>query len=170
MRNFLINLTDNKKDIFSGHINYGGVNSQGDKISFTNYYMELNGVPFFGISGEFHFSRYHRMFWEDEIIKMKMCGINIIATYIFWIHHEEEQGVFDWSDNKNLRYFIELCSKHGLYAIIRIGPFCHGECRNGGLPDWLFGRPFEIRSNDEEYLYYVRRLYNEIGNQVKDFL
>lgn len=46
MRNFLINLTDNKKDIFSGHINYGGVNSQGDKISFTNYYMELNGVPF----------------------------------------------------------------------------------------------------------------------------
>jgi hypothetical protein len=167
MRNFLINLTDNKKDIFSGHINYGGVNSQGDKISFTNYYMELNGVPFFGISGEFHFSRYHRMFWEDEIIKMKMCGINIIATYIFWIHHEEEQGVFDWSDNKNLRYFIELCSKHGLYAIIRIGPFCHGECRNGGLPDWLFGRPFEIRSNDEEYLYYVRRLYNEIGNQVK---
>jgi hypothetical protein len=170
MRNFFIDLTDNKKDIFSGHINFGGVNPQGDKISFTNYYMELNGEPFFGISGEFHFSRYNEMFWEDEIIKMKMCGINIVSTYIFWIHHEEEQGVFDWSGNRDLRHFIELCGKHGLYVIIRIGPFCHGECRNGGLPDWLFGRPFEIRSNDQEYLYYVRRLYNEIGRQVKGLL
>lgn len=170
MRSYLIDLTENKKDIFSGHISFGGVNGQGDKISFTNYYMELNGEPFFGISGEFHFSRYHEMFWEDEIIKMKMCGINIVSTYIFWIHHEEEQGVFDWNGRKNLRRFIELCGKHGLFAIIRIGPFAHGECRNGGLPDWLFGRPFELRSNDEEYLFYVRRFYNEIGEQVKGLL
>ncbi len=33
---------------------------------------------------------------------------------------------------------IELCGKHNMYAIIRIGPFCHGEVRNGGMPDWLY--------------------------------
>ena len=66
---------------------------------------------------------------------MKMCGINVISTYIFWIHHEEEEGVFDFSGRKNLRKFIELCQKHHINVILRIGPFDHGEVRNGGLPD-----------------------------------
>lgn len=52
-------------------------------------------------------------------------------------------------------------------VIVRIGPFCHGEIRNGGLPDWLFARPVEVRSNDVNYLKYVERLYNEIAVQLK---
>jgi hypothetical protein len=170
MRNYNINLADDTKEIYSGHIKLGGTNPKGDKINFTNYYMKVNDKPFFGICGEFHYSRYDERLWEDEIIKMKMCGINIIATYIFWIHHEEEQGMFDWAGSKNLRHFIELCGKHGIYVIVRIGPFDHGEVRNGGMPDWLFGRPFDVRSNDGEYLFYVKRLYNEIGKQVKGLL
>lgn len=46
-------------------------------------------------------------------------------------------------------------------------PFCHGEIRNGGLPDWLFAKPLEIRSNDANYLKYVKRLYEEIGRQLE---
>ena len=133
-----------------------------NQISFTNYYMEVNGRPYFAVSGEFHYSRYPYQLWEDELIKMKMSGVNIVSTYVFWNHHEEEEGVFDWSGNKNLRFFVDLCGKHGLYVIIRVGPFCHGEVRNGGIPDWLYGRPFDLRSNDEGYLSYVRRLYSEI--------
>jgi len=170
MKSYCIDLRTNPKSIYSNHINFGGLNNKGDTFSCSNYYLELNDKPFFGISGEFHFSRYDQAFWEKEILKMKMCGINIISTYIFWIHHEEEQGVFDWTGNKNLRHFIELCGKHNMYVIIRIGPFSHGEARNGGIPDWLFGRPFELRSNDEEYLYFVKRLYTEIGKQVKGLL
>lgn len=132
--------------------------------------MEKNGDPFFGISGEFHYSRYNCDKWEDEIIKMKMGGINIIPTYIFWNHHEEEQGLFVWDGNKDLRKFVGLCGKHGLGVILRIGPFAHGEARNGGIPDWLFGRPFDLRSNDQEYLSYVKRFYQEIGKQIQGFL
>lgn len=54
--------------------------------------------------------------------------------------------------------------------MLRIGPFAHGECRNGGLPDWLDGQPFSVRSNDERYLFYVQRLYAEIAQQVKGLL
>jgi len=132
--------------------------------------MTLNDKPFFGISGEFHYSRYNENLWEDEIIKMKNCGINIISTYVFWIHHEEREGEFDWTRNKNLRHFVELCGKHKLYVIIRIGPFSHGEVRNGGLPDWLFGQTFEVRSNNEDYLKYVRRFYSEISKQITGLL
>ena len=42
---------------------------------------------------------------------MKLGGINIIATYIFWIHHEEGEGVFNWEGDCNLRHFVDLCAK-----------------------------------------------------------
>lgn len=101
---------------------------------------------------------------------MKMCGINIISTYIFWIQHEEEEGVFDFSGRKNLRKFIELCQKHNIYVILRIGPFDHGEVRNGGLPNWLYGKSFEVRKLNDGFLYYVKRLYTEIAGQVQGLL
>ncbi|MFX3634788.1 MAG: beta-galactosidase [Candidatus Pristimantibacillus sp.] len=170
MKNYRITVKDDHKPIFRGHIKLGGTNPAGEQIGFSNYFMEKNGEPFFGICGEFHYIRYNEHKWEDEIVKMKMGGVNIIATYIFWNLHEEVEGVFEWGDNKDLRRFIELCAKHDLYVIIRIGPFDHGEIRNGGMPDWLFGRPFEVRSNDEDYLAYVSRLYDEIGKQVQGLL
>ena len=66
--------------------------------------------------------------------------------------------------------FVMLCGRLGLQAIVRVGPFAHGECRNGGIPDWLYGRPFAVRSNDERYLAYVRRLYGEIAQQIDGLL
>jgi hypothetical protein len=166
MAKYHICLKKVSKEISRGSLPLEGANPLGERIDFTNYYMEKNGHPFFGISGEFHYSRYPFLEWEDEIIKLKMAGINTLATYVFWNHHEEDEGVFCWDDDRNLRYFIELCAKHNLDVFLRVGPFCHGECRNGGFPDWLYGRPFELRSNDENYLFYVKRLYSEIAKQV----
>lgn len=159
-----------KKEFYSLGENFQGENPSGEQISFTNYYMKVDGKPFFGISGEFHFSRCHESRWEDEIIKMKMCGINVIATYVFWIHHEEEEGIFDFEGCRNLRKFIELCGKHGIYVILRIGPFDHGEVRNGGIPDWMYGKPFEVRKLSEGFLFYVRRLYGKISEQIQGLL
>ena len=126
----------------------------------------VDNNPIFGICGEFHFSRYNHTKWEDELLKMKMCGITIVPTYVIWNHHEEIKGEYDWTEDKSLRTFIQLCGKHGLHCILRIGPFAHGEVRNGGLPDWLYGEPCRVRSNDAKYIYYVERLYNEIGKQA----
>ncbi|MEK5466793.1 beta-galactosidase [Paenibacillus sp. FSL R7-0210] len=154
------------KKIYPSTLKLGGSNPQGDEIRFTNYYMERSGKPYFAICGEFHYSRYPEADWGSEIAKMKLSGINVVATYIFWNHHEEVEGAFEWAGNRNLRRFVELCRDNGLYVILRVGPFCHGEVRNGGLPDWLFGREFDVRSNDEGYLKYVNRLFKEIGNQA----
>ncbi len=167
---YSIQAADVSKSIHSGKLKLGGSNPQGDTISFTNYYMELNGAPYFAICGEMHYSRYPSEEWENEIIKMRMSGINTMASYIFWNHHEEVEGSFDWTGNRDLRKFVELCAKHGLYMILRVGPFCHGEARNGGLPDWLFGRSFEVRSNDEAYMGYVKKLYDEISKQAEGLM
>ena len=86
---------------------------------------------------------------------MKAGGIQIVSTYVFWIHHEEQEGKFNWTGNRDLRKFIELCGNLGLYAYPRIGPWCHGECRNGGFPDWIFSKGTP-RTDDPGYLHYVR--------------
>ncbi len=168
--NYTISIDVPEKKIIKGQLDLGGTNPDGDSIAVNNYYITCNGKPFFPIIGEFHFSRYPSHYWEESIKKIKAGGINVIATYVFWNLHERKEGVFDWSGNLNLRYFVELCEKNDMYLIVRMGPFCHGEIRNGGLPDWLYGRTFEVRSNDREYLAYVDRLYGEIGRQCEGLL
>lgn len=155
-----------EKNIYPLGEDFCGTSSDGTEISFTNYYMQKNGRPFFGVSGELHFSRMTDDRWEDELIKMKMAGINTVSTYVFWNHHEEEEGCFCFEGRRNLRKFVLLCQKHDLYVILRVGPFNHGEARNGGMPDWMYGKPFEVRSMNDGFMWYTRRLYTQIGKQV----
>ena len=154
------------KNIRRDHIRMGGTGPSGERIGLNNYFLERNGRPFFGVMGEIHFSRLDAACWEEEILKMKAGGVNVVSTYLFWNHHEESEGVFRWDGRRDVSTFLALCQQHGLYTVLRVGPFCHGEARNGGLPDWLFGQAYEVRSNDEGYLVRVRRLYGEIGRQI----
>jgi hypothetical protein len=120
--------------------------------------------------GEFQFSRYPASEWEDEILKMKASGVQIVSTYVFWIHIEEIEGHFDWTGQRSLRQFVELCKKHGMYVWARIGPWDHGECRNGGFPDWLLNTGCPLRQVDRVYLHYVSRFYDQIGDQLRGLL
>jgi len=163
-----INLKNPKhKNIYPLGENFIGKNPTGETIDFTNYYFRKNEKPMFGISGEFHFSRCEDSEWNDELSKMKQCGINIVSTYIFWNHHEETEGVFCFEGRRNVRRFIELCQKNDMLVIIRVGPFNHGEARNGGLPDWLYGKPFEVREMNDGFLNCTRMLYAKIAQQLK---
>lgn len=158
---------DKAKVIYNGHLNLGGISKDNKKIEFNSFYMSVDDIPVIPIMGEFHYCRYPHEQWEEAILTMKSGGITVIPTYVFWNIHEEKEGHFDWSGNKDLRKFIELCQKHDMKVVVRIGPFCHGEIRNGGLPDWLFARPIDVRSNDPDYLKYVKRLYTEISRQLE---
>ena len=155
------------KTIWSGHLEVGGTSPQGGSIEANSYYLMVDGKPVVPVLGEFHFSRYPAAQWEEEILKMKAGGVTILPTYIFWSLHEEEEGVFNWEGDRDLRRFVELCKKHDMPVIVRIGPFCHGEIRNGGFPDWLFAKPLDVRSNDPLYLHYVDRFYGEIAAQLE---
>lgn len=164
---YTLNLDVPEKEIKSNHLKLGGNNPHGGNIAVNSFYMSVDGEPSIPVMGEFHYSRYPAEQWEEQILKIKAGGVNVIPTYVFWNIHEEVQGQFDWTGNRNLRRFIELCQKCDVQTIVRVGPFCHGEIRNGGLPDWLFAQPLEIRSNDANYLHYVKILFNEIAAQLK---
>lgn len=148
---------------------FGGKSPNGHEVTVNSQYLILDGKPWLPVMGEFHYSRYPERYWEEQILKMKAGGVQVVATYVFWIHHEEIEGQFDWSGQRNLRHFIELCQKHGMFVSLRIGPWDHGEVRNGGFPDWLLKKG-ETRKNDPVYLSYVARFYDEIGKQVRGLM
>lgn len=154
------------KEIYPLGGKFSGTAPDGRELGFTNYYMTMNGRPFFGVCGEIHFSRVSPDQWEDTIVKAKMGGVNIIATYVFWNVHEEVEGRFRFDGRRDLRAFLELCWKHGLYVILRVGPFAHGEMRNGGFPDWLYGKPYESRNRNEGFLEAVRKYFAAIHGQT----
>jgi hypothetical protein len=148
-----------------------GVNRapNGAVLAVNSQYLTRDDKPWIPVMGEFHYSRYPQANWEEEILKMKASGVQIIATYVIWIHHEEIEGQFDWSGQRDLRKFAELCKKHDMLLYPRIGPWAHGEARNGGFPDWVLAKS-AVRSNDPVYLAEVRRFYSEIGRQLNGLL
>lgn len=159
-----------KPDIISNHLNLGGTDSKGNEIKVNSLYIEENGKPSMGIMGELHFERVPRIQWKTALETMKAGGIDIVATYIIWIYHEQEEGRLDWNGDNDLRAFISLAAEVGLKVCIRIGPWCHGEVRNGGFPDWLLKKPCSLRTNDEEYLKIVKAWYQSIAAQVRGLL
>lgn len=143
-------------------------NAGDDRIKVTNQMLMKDGKAWIPVMGEMHYSRVPCERWEENLQKMKAGGIDVVASYVFWIHHEEQKGEFVFSGNRDIRHFIELCHKTGLAFCLRIGPWAHGECRNGGFPDWLQNECSDIlRSRKEPYISYVRRYVNKIAEQVK---
>ena len=143
------------------------------KITYDPVSLLVDGKRWFPMMGEMHFSRYPARYWEEELCKMKAGGIDIVSLYVIWIHHEEIHGEFDFTGDRNLRLFLETVKKCGLYSILRIGPWAHGEARNGGFPDWLLKDSqeagYEVRTDAPQYLSHVRKFYEKTYEQAKGF-
>ena len=140
---------------------------QAQTISWDKYSLMVDGHRVCPVMGEVHYSRIPAAEWADEVRKMKEGGVTVIACYVFWNHIEETEGVFDWSGQRNLRQFLEVCQTEQLPVVLRVGPFCHGEARCGGIPDWMFAKGCKMRSEDPRFLKYVERLYRQIFTQVQ---
>lgn len=138
-----------------------------ETFGYTNKYLTKNNKPWFPVMGEFHYSRYPHEYWKESLNKMKAGGIQVVSTYNIWIHHEEIEGEYDFNVNKNLREFINEVKDAGLYLCLRIGPWVHAEVRNGGFPDWVLNKGFEVRTNDDEYFKIVEKFYSKLYEQAK---
>ncbi len=141
------------------------------KYSYNRSCLLKDGQPWFPVMGEMHYSRYRDDLWEESLRKMKAGGVAIVSSYMIWIHHEEEEGVFDFSGCRDLRKFLSICHKVGMSVFLRLGPWVHGEVRNGGFPDWLLKKEgIQLRSNDKLYLGFARRYWEHIYEQTKGFM
>jgi hypothetical protein len=141
----------------------------GQRIGANSRYLTRGGQPWLPVMGEYHYSRSPAAQWDDELRKMKAAGVDVVATYVIWNHHEPEDGRFDWKDKRDLRRFVQLAQGAGLDVVVRIGPWSHAEVRFGGFPDWVVNL-MPTRRNDPVYLRHVERLYGEIGRQLQGLM
>ena len=141
--------------------------SQPAEVSWDRHSLIIGGKRVCPVMGEVHYSRIPAPEWRQEIRKMRAGGVTLIACYVFWNHIEELENQFDWSGQRSLRAFLTLCKEEEMPVVLRVGPFCHGEVRNGGFPDWLVASGCRLRSEDPAFLGYVEQLYRQIFTQVQ---
>ncbi|MGQ3050765.1 MAG: beta-galactosidase [Roseateles sp.] len=154
----------------TGHIKLGTARApNGETLAVNNQYLLRDGGPWLPVMGEYHYSRAPAAQWDAQLRLMKAAGIDIVASYVFWNHHQEQPGAFNWQGSRDLRRFVQLAHAAGLQVVVRLGPWVHGEARYGGIPDWVVDA-MPTRGNDAEYLGHVERLYAEIGAQIKGLL
>ncbi len=116
------------------------VAGQGAEFAFggeMNREFMLNGKPFQIRAGEMHPQRIPRVHWQHRIRAAKAMGLNTIAFYVFWNDIEQADGSFDYSGNRDIAAFIDLCAAEGMWVLFRPGPYVCGEWDLGGLPAHL---------------------------------
>ena len=129
----------------------------------------LNGKPFVVKAAEVHYPRIPQPYWEQRILSCKALGMNTLCLYVFWNLHEQQEGQFDFTGNNDLAAFCRLAQKHGMYVIVRPGPYVCAEWEMGGLPWWLLKKEdVQLRSQDPYYMERVKIFMNEVGKQLAD--
>ena len=127
----------------------------------------LNGKPFIVKAAEMHYPRIPRPYWEHRIKMCKALGMNTICLYVFWNIHEQRPGEYDFSDNYDIAAFCRLAQKHGMYVIVRPGPYVCAEWEMGGLPWWLLKKKdIALRTNDAYYLERVALFEEKVAEQL----
>ena len=129
----------------------------------------LNGEPFVVKAAEVHYPRIPRPYWEHRIQMCKALGMNTLCLYVFWNIHEQQEGVFDFTENNDLRAFIQLAQKNGMYIILRPGPYVCAEWEMGGLPWWLLKKKdIRLRELDHYFMERLKIFESKVAEQVAD--
>lgn len=161
-----IYISGSPRHVTAGDFHYGNIES---RYGVNTQYFTRDGEPYMVIAGEMHFSRTPRARWRETILKMRDCGINTVATYVFWNYHEENKGVFDFSGNKDIAVFLRICREVDMPCLLRIGPWCHGEVIRGGFPKRI-QKMLKKRCDDPKYLSEVREYWSGLYKEVAPFM
>lgn len=128
----------------------------------------LDRKPFVIKAAELHYPRIPRDYWEHRILSCKALGMNTICLYVFWNLHEQCEGVFDFTGNKDVAAFCRLAQKHGMYVIVRPGPYVCAEWEMGGLPWWLLKKKnIRLRGQDPYFIERVAVFEQRVAEQLE---
>lgn len=156
----------------------------------------MDGRPFQYASGSFHYFRALPEVWGDRMATMKNAGLNVLDTYIEWSLHNPAENRYHFGGMANVERFLELAVEHGLYVILRPGPYICAERDNvrnsvchfpffdfrslipmgfvrfqGGIPYWLLSKypDIRLRTSDPDYLSEIRKWYGQVMPRFERF-
>ncbi|HPW64935.1 MAG TPA: beta-galactosidase, partial [Candidatus Omnitrophota bacterium] len=89
-----------------------------------------------------HYWRLNPNYWKDVLCRVKEMGLTIVSTYVPWDFHEYKRGSFDFrgetDEARNLKAFLDLTRREGLWLVIRPGPYIYSEWPHDGVPDYAY--------------------------------
>jgi beta-galactosidase len=133
-------------------------------INFDGKGFIINGKRVFLASGSIHYARVPRELWRERLLQLKRAGFNTVQSYVFWNFQETQKGKFDFTTAAHdFGAFLQTAQDVGLYATVRIGPYCCAEWDSGGFPIWLRFEPdLKIRADNLSFLNGVDRFWDKL--------
>ncbi|HEX8021533.1 beta-galactosidase [Mucilaginibacter sp.] len=132
-------------------------------IDFDSKGFIVQGKRTFIVSAGLEYARIPRELWYDRLLRIKRAGFNCIEIYTIWNFHEEQEGKFNFTGDRDLGKFLDIVKQLGLYAIVRVGPYYCAEWDNGGYPIWLkFKKGLRVREDNKPFEQYVDRFFDHL--------
>lgn len=135
-------------------------------LTLTDRAVLRGGTTFVPVSGELHYSRLPRARWGERLRQLRAGGVTLASAYVFWNHHVAERGRPRFDGDLDVAAFIDEVAATGLELVLRIGPWAHGEARNGGFPDWVQDADVAHRTDDPAYLDLVREWFGQLATAL----
>jgi hypothetical protein len=145
-----------------------------DRIRYDGQCFTIEGKDTFIFSGAFHYFRCPKELWNDRFDKIKAAGFNCVETYVAWDVQEPAMpaSVNDYSkvDMKDLDDWLTQAESHGLYVILRPGPYICAEWDRGGFPGWLLTKKPDnyhtghmwLRSDDPTFVAWSKHWFHAV--------
>ncbi len=148
-------------------------------LTYDQSGFQMNGKSIILRGGTVQWFRMPESQWEKRLNYFRAAGFNTIDMYVAWNQIESAPGVFNF-EKPNIKKFLELAQKLGLYVYFRPGPYITNEMDAGGLPSWLLKSTTKgsldsdgkvnLRDADPDYLFAVQRYLKNLNAFIQPYL
>ena len=128
--------------------------------------IKINGKEEILLCASFYYFRILKKEWAKRAKLISDLGYNCVDIYFPWNFHETEPGLFDFTEERDVDCFLNICEANNLFVVARPGPYICSEWDGGALPSWVICNT-KIRQNDAKYLAEVRKWYDKILPIIK---
>ncbi|MCR5031924.1 MAG: beta-galactosidase [Lachnospiraceae bacterium] len=129
------------------------LNEQGIRIGDAYHIILASSLFYF---------RIPRQRWGQRMKLLKSAGYNAIDVYFPWNYHELAPGKWDFAENRDVEYFLQLARENNLFVIARPGPYICSEWDGGAIPAWLYTEGIPVRQDDPRFLEKMHSWYSRI--------
>ena len=113
--------------------------------------------------------RIPRAHWAQRIHALKRSGYNCVDIYFPWNYYEQEDGSFDFTGERDIKEFLSLLAKEGIWAIVRPGPYICSEWTGGAIPARILESDMPIRVAGGKFMEEVKKWYHAVLPQITPF-
>lgn len=142
-------------------------NVKGRNLVVHGGYFYMDSSLFVLSAADMSYARHPRGLWEWRMRQLHALGVNTIRVRVPWMLHEQNEGVFDFTGEKDIKAFCRLARKNDLLVWLHIGPYVDEHIDMGGMPWWLLKYDsLQPRCNDRLFMQKTGRFYRALSEQL----